>query len=70
MDGTFPTENWGCCNWDEKEMGKLLDLSCIHTCDLVRELENRDGVNVAELSPYESREFMFNGPAVIIEVID
>ena len=51
-------------------MGKLLDLSCIHTCDLVRELENRDGVNVAELSPYESREFMFNGPAVIIEVID
>lgn len=40
------------------------------TCELVAELETREGVKKEIAEPYEDKEININGPAVILVVID
>lgn len=45
-------------------------ISSIPTCDLVRELETREGIEKIWVNPYEDFEVKVNGPAVILIVTD
>ena len=47
-----------------------MDLSQIATCDLVRELQTREGVETTMAAPYEDVEVKANGPAIVLVVID
>lgn len=47
-----------------------MDLSKVATCDLVRELQNRDGVEATIAEPYEDVAISVNGPATVLVVID
>lgn len=42
----------------------------IATCDLVKELIKREGVKRIEAEPYEKKEILVEGPAVVLVVID
>lgn len=47
-----------------------MDLSNIPTCELIKELIKREGVNTTCLNPYEDKVFIFSGPCTILEVIN
>ena len=47
-----------------------MDLSCYATCDLVRELQTREGVETTIAEPYQDAEVKVNGPAIVLVVID
>ena len=40
------------------------------TCELVKELEQREGVKVESVEPYQDKTISVNGPARILIVID
>lgn len=46
------------------------DLSNIPTCELVWELERREGVSTCVVDPYEDKTVSANGPAIILTIID
>lgn len=46
------------------------DLDKIKTCDLVWELERREGVEAHTAEPYQDMMVTVNGPAVVLVVID
>ena len=47
-----------------------MDLSEVKTCELVRELEKREGVEVTVAEPYVDVTVSVNGPAIVLVVID
>ncbi|HWQ98895.1 MAG TPA: BC1881 family protein [Clostridia bacterium] len=47
-----------------------MDLSTAKTCELVAELEKREGVTAKYVEPYVDESVSVNGPAVILVVID
>ena len=47
-----------------------MDLSKVKTCDLVRELGKRGGVEVTVAEPYEDVTVSVNGPALVLVVKD
>jgi len=47
-----------------------VDLSKVKTCDLVRELEKREGVKVTVAEPHEDVTVSVNGPAIVLVVTD
>lgn len=47
-----------------------MDLSNVNTCDLVEELEKRDGVEVHSIGPSASVTVNADGPAVVLVVTD
>ena len=47
-----------------------MDLSKVKTCDLVRELEQRPGVEVTIAEPHKDVTVDVNGPATVLVVID
>lgn len=49
------------------EMHKL---KTILTCELVKELRNREGVETRIAEPYADMQVSINGPAVVLVVID
>lgn len=49
---------------------RTVDLKGIRTCELVSELQNREGVRVEYAEPYQDREITVNGPACILIVFD
>ena len=54
----------------ENPMYKHNFVKSIPTCDLVRELEKREGVETTVLEPYDRRKFEFEGAAIILNIID
>lgn len=48
----------------------MIDLSNIKTCDLIKELEKRDGVKTEYAEPYQDRYITVNGPAKVLVIID
>lgn len=47
-----------------------MDLKEIATCDLVKELSDREGVEVRTAEPYQKMMVKIEGPAVVLVVID
>lgn len=47
-----------------------MDLSQIKTCDLVRELQAREGVEMQAAGPDEEVALQISGPATVLVVID
>lgn len=47
-----------------------MDLSNVLTCDLVKELQAREGVETIIAEPYQDAEVKVNGPAIVLTVID
>lgn len=47
-----------------------MNLTNIKTCELVKELESREGVKTEHAEPYEEKKVSVNGPAKILIVID
>lgn len=47
-----------------------MDIKEIPTCELVAELEKRDGVETNKISPSASITVKADGPAVVLVVID
>lgn len=47
-----------------------MDLSKVATCDLVLELQTREGVEATMAAPYEDVEIKVNGPATVLVVVD
>lgn len=47
-----------------------MDLSCCPTCDLVKELQTREGVETTIAEPYQDAEVKVNGPAIVLVVTD
>jgi len=45
-------------------------MSKISTSELVKELQNREGVMQVIVNPYEDKSITVNGPAVVLVVID
>ena len=45
-------------------------LSQASTCDLVRELQTRSGVETTIAEPYQDVTIPVNGPAIVLVVID
>lgn len=45
-------------------------LSNISTCELVKELRNREGVVTRIVEPYADMQVSINGPAIVLVVID
>lgn len=57
----------------EYEFVKLecgVNLKAIKTCDLVKELKTREGVQTECAEPYTDKEIIVNGPANILIVTD
>lgn len=46
------------------------DMSQIYTCDIVKELEKREGVDYVIVDPYEVKKIEVEGPAIVLIVID
>lgn len=46
------------------------EIRSISTKKLVEELQNREGVKLTEVPPYEEKNITTVGPSIIIEVID
>lgn len=46
------------------------DMSKIYTCELVKELEKREGVDYVIVEPYEEKTIKVEGPAIVLIVID
>ena len=47
-----------------------MNLTDVKTCDLVRELQRREGVQVKIAEPYEDVTLQVNGPAIVLVVTD
>lgn len=47
-----------------------MNLSQIKTCDLVRELQKREGVAMKVAEPGEEIELEVSGPATVLVIID
>lgn len=47
-----------------------MDFSSVPTCDLVKELEKREGVETHKIGPSASIEVKADGPAIVFVVID
>lgn len=47
-----------------------MDISNFPTCDLVKELQRRDGVKTEIAEPYRDVEVKVSGPAIVLVVID
>lgn len=47
-----------------------MDLSNIHTKDLVEELRRREGVETTIAEPYQDIAVKVNGPAIVLVAID
>lgn len=47
-----------------------MELKDIKTCDLVAELQSREGVEVVHAEPHQEKDISVNGPAVILIVTD
>ena len=47
-----------------------MDMQTVPTCDLVRELSRREGVETHTAEPYQDMEVSVNGPAVVLVVMD
>lgn len=55
----------------ENAMGvKKSELSAVPTCDLVKELCRRQGVEAMTAEPYEDVKILVNGPAIVLKVTD
>ena len=52
------------------EMEQTMDLSDIPTCDLVKELQTREGVETTIAEPYQDAEVKVNGPTIVLVVTD
>lgn len=48
----------------------MVNLSEVETCDLVRELSRREGVERTIAEPYQDVQVKVNGPAIVLVVID
>lgn len=48
----------------------MVNLSEVETCDLVRELSQREGVERTIAEPYQDVQVKVNGPAIVLVVID
>lgn len=48
----------------------MKDLETVSTCELVNELKNREGVEIAIAEPYQDINIKVNGPAIVLTVID
>lgn len=46
------------------------DLQQVKTCDLVAELQRREGIEVQIAEPYCELALHINGPAIVLTVID
>lgn len=53
-----------------KATNKLKELKSAMTCDLVRALQSREGVEVKIAEPYQDVDIHVNGPAIVLVVID
>lgn len=47
-----------------------MDLSGVKTCELVKEIESREGVEKVWAEPYQTKELSVEGPATILIIID
>lgn len=47
-----------------------MNLSNVKTCDLVAELEKREGVEKTWAEPYQVKDIPVEGPAVILVITD
>lgn len=47
-----------------------MNLKDVKTCELVKELSERDGVTKTIAEPYEDKTITVNGPAVVLVVED
>lgn len=47
-----------------------MELKDVKTCELVKELAEREGVTKTTAEPYEDKTITVNGPAVVLVVID
>lgn len=47
-----------------------MDLSNVKTCDLVAELEKREGVEKVWAEPYQAKDISVEGSAVILVITD
>ena len=47
-----------------------MELKNISTCELVKELKKREGVEFVILEPYEKQTVEIEGPMVLLKVID
>lgn len=47
-----------------------MNLKEVKTCELVNELQKRDGVETHTAEPYQDVTVSVNGPAVVLVVID
>lgn len=48
----------------------MKELKNISTCDLVKELQSREGVETTIADPYQNVEVKVNGPAIVLVIID
>lgn len=48
----------------------MVELSELKTCDLVRELSRREGVEAHEIGPSVSLNVKADGPCVVLVVVD
>ena len=46
------------------------NLTDVPTCDLVRELQTREGVEMTIAEPYQDVSVFVNGPAIVFVVVD
>lgn len=47
-----------------------MDFNNVKTCELVAELEKREGVETTWAEPYQNKSVLVEGPAVILVVTD
>lgn len=47
-----------------------MNLKDIPTCELVKELEKRKGVEYIIVAPYEIEKFQVEGPMILLKIID
>ncbi len=47
-----------------------MDLETVPTCELVKELEKREGVETIAAEPYQDVQVKVNGSAIALVVID
>lgn len=47
-----------------------MDIKEIPTCELVEELEKREGVEKIEIEPYKVKIKKLEGPMIVLKIID
>lgn len=53
-----------------KEKCEKIELKNIATCELVKELKEREGVTVEQAEPYNIKNIEVNGPAIVLIITD